>query len=184
MRPSTGCTIVTMKPLLFGFTFTLISCSVSDTSIAFTSSRLKVHSGRSRPFLSSPLLALRGGGNDLLERLNVDVYGEPITEQKVEAEIDSSSLNSEYNLTFLASTAGSIAAYRAAVTFLNSSYVDDPFAIMFAREISPDKLTAAKLKNSSELARFAIRTRYFDTFLRDAVFKAGIRQVWTPESKL
>jgi O-methyltransferase involved in polyketide biosynthesis len=106
----------------------------------------------------------------------VDVYGEALTIKSVDVEV-SPSFNNEYNLTFLASTAGSIAAYRAAVTFLNSSYIDDPFAIMFAREINPDKLAAAKLKNASELARFAVRTRFFDEFLRESVFRSGIRQV-------
>ena len=48
---------------------------------------------------------------------------------------------------------------------------------MFARETNPEKLEAAKMKNASELARFAIRTRYFDHFVRDAVFRDGIRQV-------
>ena len=126
-----------------------------------------------------PNIALRGGGvaSELMDRPSIDAYGEAIYSVNVTYEMDSPTSNDDYNLTFLASTAGSIAAYRAAVTFLNSSYIDDPFAIMFARETNPEKLEAAKMKNASELARFAIRTRYFDHFVRDAVFRDGIRQV-------
>jgi hypothetical protein len=154
----------------------LFACYKSDTSKPPIPPKLRIHHERIRPILSNPLLSLRGGQSNLLDRLSVDVYGEALTIESVDVEV-SPSFNNEYNLTFLASTAGSIAAYRAAVTFFNSSYIDDPFAIMFAREINPDKLAAAKLKNSSELARFAVRTRFFDEFLRESVFRSGIRQV-------
>ena len=36
----------------------------------------------------------------------------------------------------ITATAGSIAAYRSAVTLCNSSYLDDPFAALFARELA------------------------------------------------
>jgi hypothetical protein len=121
--------------------------------------------------------AIRGGSTGLMEAPTLDESAAFERNVSSPSFADSQSLNPDYNLTFLASTAGSIAAYRAAVTFLNSSYIDDPFSIMFARETNPEKLASAKLKNASELARFAVRTRFFDEFIRDAVFRDGIRQV-------
>ena len=113
-------------------------------------------------------MALRGGSSIVLEKTLED------TDQNI-----TGFSGKEYNLSFLASTAGSIAAYRAAVTSLNSTYIDDPYALMFARIINPDKLVSAMSKPAADLARFAVRTYFFDKFVRDAVFEHGIRQVPT-----
>jgi len=77
----------------------------------------------------------------------------------------------------ITATAGAIAANRAAVTAMNHSYMDDPYAAKFAKAVCPDKLHAAMRKSEAELARFAVRTKYFDEFVRDAVLNRGITQI-------
>jgi O-methyltransferase involved in polyketide biosynthesis len=78
---------------------------------------------------------------------------------------------------FIVASAGSIAAYRAAVTAYNNSYIDDPYARIFARVTCQERLEEVLQKPPKQLARFAVRTRFFDAFVRDAIHNRGIRQV-------
>ena len=77
----------------------------------------------------------------------------------------------------ITATAGSIAAYRSAVTLCNSSYLDDPFAALFAREMCPERFKEILLLPAPKLVRFAVRTKFFDNFIRDCVHQHGIKQV-------
>ena len=58
----------------------------------------------------------------------------------------------------ITATAGSIAAYRSAVTLCNSTYLDDPFAALFAREMCPERYKEILLLPPPKLVRFAVRT--------------------------
>ena len=82
-----------------------------------------------------------------------------------------------YDTDALAATAGVIAAKRAAVSAMNRTFMNDPFAHAFALATCPEKLQAAMLMSAPDLARFAVRTIYFDELVRDAVINRGIRQV-------
>ena len=77
----------------------------------------------------------------------------------------------------ITATAGSIAAYRSAVTLCNSTYLDDPFAALFAREMCPERYKEILLLPPPKLVRFAVRTKFFDNFIRDCVHRHGIKQV-------
>ena len=77
----------------------------------------------------------------------------------------------------ITATAASIAAYRSAVTLCNSSYLDDPFAALFAREMCPERYKEILLLPAPKLVRFAVRTKFFDNFIRDCVHRHGIKQV-------
>ena len=79
----------------------------------------------------------------------------------------------------ITATAGSIAAYRSAVTLCNSSYLDDPFAALFARESCPDRYKEIISLPAPKLVRFAVRTKFFDNFIRDCVHRHGIKQAST-----
>jgi len=77
----------------------------------------------------------------------------------------------------ITATAGSIAAYRSAVTLCNSTYLDDPFAALFARESCPERFKEILSLPAPKLVRFAVRTKFFDNFIRDCVHRRGIKQV-------
>ena len=77
----------------------------------------------------------------------------------------------------ITATAGSIAAYRSAVSLCNSSFLDDPFAALFAREACPERFKEILALPAPKLARFAVRTKFFDNFIRDCVHRRGIKQV-------
>ena len=77
----------------------------------------------------------------------------------------------------ITATAGSIAAYRSAVTLVNSSYLDDPFAALFARDACPERFKEILALPAPKLVRFAVRTKFFDNFVRDCVHRHGIKQV-------
>ena len=77
----------------------------------------------------------------------------------------------------ITATAGSIAAYRSAVTVVNSSYLDDPFAALFARDACPGRFKEILSLPAPKLVRFAVRTKFFDNFIRDCVHRHGIKQV-------
>jgi O-methyltransferase involved in polyketide biosynthesis len=82
----------------------------------------------------------------------------------------------------ITATAGSIAAYRSAVTLCNNTYLDDPFAALFARETCPERFNEILSLPPPKLARFAVRTKFFDNFIRDGVHRRGIKQVLLPPS--
>ncbi len=80
----------------------------------------------------------------------------------------------------ITATAGSIAAYRSAVTLCNNTYLDDPFAALFARETCPERFNEILSLPPPKLARFAVRTKFFDNFIRDGIHRRGIKQVLLP----
>mmetsp|Transcript_21909 Transcript_21909/g.72379 ORF Transcript_21909/g.72379 Transcript_21909/m.72379 type:complete len:353 (-) Transcript_21909:848-1906(-) len=77
----------------------------------------------------------------------------------------------------ITATAGSIAAYRAAVSLVNQSFIDDPYAALFARDTCPSKLEETVKLEPPKLARIAVRTKFFDKLIFEAVHELGIKQV-------
>lgn len=141
---------------------------------------LPIHRQHSSPAGAGPALdtasrslTLRGGSSD--------VFGAPSTAgragdpsgggwQGAQDYLATTGIN-------ITATAGSIAAYRSAVTLCNSSYLDDPFAALFARESCPERFKEILSLPAPKLVRFAVRTKFFDNFIRDCVHRHGIKQV-------
>ena len=63
------------------------------------------------------------------------------------------------------------------VSLVNQSFIDDPYAALFARDTCPSKLEETIKLEPPKLARIAVRTKFFDKLIFEAVHELGIKQV-------
>ena len=118
-----------------------------------------------------------GIGKKKADRLSWKRLSSPATSTAVAGTVREHDVVTAVNRSVIVASAGSIASMRAAVTAHNSSYLEDHYAAVFARQVCPERLSEAMKKTPQELARFAVRTRHFDELVRDAIHVRGIDQV-------